>query len=321
MSTAASGTGQRAPVASPSDTLWWTLLIEAGRKGAGDEIVRHLVGPLSAQARTWGSSRFGFVRNFDSENPQARLHLRAPGEVVDRVWKFAHAVAEECPPQVGAVGLTELQSLVYPPRQGQPVPEALETVFARYGGEEGVRLVAEVSELASDLAIWAVNRFPAGKAREPLAALLLFDACHSMMWGSRSARWPDRRTVSWDYYWDAHLHACTSGLGGRAERGRRVMRDQTLPGISSVHRTMAALASEPSVDVWRKRWVRAIDLYLFRADKQRVSRSAYQMVLTESMLLCNRMGISLHQEAVLGFHAQAWSKDLEKAGAGLSGPA
>lgn len=315
MSTAAlSGTGQRASVASPCDTLWWTLLIESGRKGAGDEVVRRLVGPLSAQARTWGSSRFGFVRNFDSENPQVRLHLRAPREVVDRVWKFAHAVAEERAPQAGPVELTELQSLVYPPKHGQPVPEALETVFARYGGEEGLQLVAEVSELASDLAIWAVNRFPAGKTREPLAALLLFDACHSMMWGTRSARWPDRRTVSWDYYWDAHLHACTSALGNRAERGRQTMGDRTLPGTRSAHRSMAALVSEPSVEMWRKRWVRAIDMYLFRADKQRVSRGAHQMVLTESMLLCNRMGISLQQEAVLGFHAQAWSKDLEKAG-------
>ncbi len=310
--------GSAAP--ARGDILWWTLTIQAEDKAAGDEIVRHLVAPLSVQARAWGSHRFGFARNFDSEHPQVRFHLRAHAGIVDRVWKFAHALADECALQLGAVELAELQSLIYPPKPGQPMPEAMEAVFAQYGGMEGMQLVAEVSELASDLAIWSVNRFPVRKTRESLAALLLFDACHAMMWGPRSARWADRRTVSWDYYWDTHLNTCTSALGNRAEQARRVLTDQTVPGIASAHRMMAALLSEPSVNVWRKRWVRTIDMYLFRADKKRVSRSAQQMVLTESMLLCNRMGFSLREEAVLGFYARAWSGDLETALAGRKPP-
>ena len=307
------------PAQEPADTslgetLWWTLTIQAEGQHAGDEIVRHLVAPLSAQARAWGSYRFGFARNFDSANPQVRFHLRANTEVVDGVWKFAHAVAEECALQLGAVELVELRSLIYPPKSGEPLPEAIEALFAQYGGMEGTQLMAEVCELASDLAIWSVNRFPAGKTREALAALLLFDACHSMMWGPRSGRWADRRTVSWDYYWDAHLHACTSALGSRAEQARRALADQSIPHIASVHRMMAAVLSEPAVDVWRKRWVRSIDMYLFRADKKRVSRSAQQMVLTESLLLCNRMGFTLQEEAALGFYARAWNRDLENAG-------
>ncbi|MER2134493.1 MAG: lantibiotic dehydratase C-terminal domain-containing protein [Arthrobacter sp.] len=304
--------GESAP--SSNAALWWVLTIGAERKGTSDDIVRQVVAPLSGQARTWGSHRFGFVRNFDSANPQVRFHLRAHTEVVDRVWKFAHAVAEKCTPQLGAVELAEQQSLVYPPKPGQPMPEAMEAVFATYGGLEGMQLVAEVSELTSDLAIWSVNRFPAGEAREALAALLLFDACHSMMWGPRSARWADRRTVSWDYYWDTHLHTCTSSLGNRAGQARRTLEDQTVPRIAPAHRRMAALVSEPSVDVWRKRWARAIDMYLFRADKKRVSRSAQQIVLKESMFLCNRMGVSLREEATLGFYARAWNRDLEKSG-------
>lgn len=304
---------------SHGDILWWTLTIEAERKGAGDEMVRYLVAPLSAQARAWGSYRFGFARNFDSEKPQVRFHLRAHAGVVDRVWKFAHALAEECEAQLGAVALTELQSLIYPPKPGQPMPEAMEAVFAQYGGMEGMQLVAEVSELASDLAIWSVNRFPTGKTRESLAALLLFDACHSMMWGPRSARWRDRRIVSWDYYWDTHLNTCTSSFGARAEQMRRTLRDQSGPRIVPAHRRMAALLAEPSVDVWRKRWVRAVDMYLFRADKKRISRSAQQMVLTESMLLGNRMGFSLREEAVLGIYARAWNRGMETSGADPAG--
>lgn len=306
------------PAQEPADTslgetLWWTMTIQAEGRHAGDEIVRHLVAPLGAQARAWGSYRFGFARNFDTENPQVRFHLRAHTEVVDRVWKFAHALAEEGIPQLGGVELAELQILTYPPKPGQQMPEAMEAVFAQYGGQEGLQLVAEVSELASDLAIWSVNRFPAGKTRKTLAALLLFDACDSMMWGPRSARWADRRTVSWDYYWETHLHTCTAALGNGAGQARRTLADQAVPRIASAHRLMAALTSEPSVDVWRKRWARAIDMYLFRADKKRVSRSAQQMVLTESMFLCNRLGVTLREEATLGFYARAWNRELEKA--------
>ncbi|WP_325790718.1 lantibiotic dehydratase C-terminal domain-containing protein [Arthrobacter koreensis] len=293
------------------EILWWTLTIEAERKGSCDDVVRHMVAPLSAQARAWGSYRFGFARNFDSEKPQVRFHLRAHAGAVDRVWKFAHALAEERGAQLGAVTLTELQSLVYPPKPGRPIPAAMEAVFAQYGGMEGMQLVAEVSELASDLAIWSVNRFPARKTRESLAALLLFDAAHSMMWGPRSARWADRRTVSWDYYWNTHLNTCSSSFGARAEQARRTMRDQTGQRLTGAHRKMAVLQAEPSVDVWRKRWARAVDMYLFRADKKRISRSAQQMVLAESMLLCNRMGFSPREEAVLGFYAQAWSSGRE----------
>lgn len=75
---------------------------------------------------------------------------------------------------------------------------------------------------------------------------------------------------------------------------------------------MAAVASEPSVDTWRKRWVRAIDTYLYRSDKARISRSAQHLTAYQSRQLLNRLGISLRDEAALGLYARAWSKEREE---------
>ena len=108
-------------------------------------------------------------------------------------------------------------------------------------------------------------------------------------------------------------------VGSRfGRRRRRWVPLWSIPGRAALRR-MAALLAEPSVDVWRKRWVRAVDMYLFRADKKRISRSAQQMVLTESMLLCNRMGFSLREEAVLGIYARAWNRGMETSGADPAG--
>ena len=277
----------------------------------GDEIVRHIAVPLSAQARSWGTYRFGFSRNLASEAPAVHLHLCATVETVERVWKFAHALADEHLAGLGEVRLSRTSDIVYPPRPDEPAAELMEATFARFGGPEGLKLVAEVSELSADLAMWAVNRFPRPSMRATLAALLLFDTGHAMMRGPRSAGWPDRRATSWDYYWNTHLHACTASFGSRTEQARQAMMARMAPRIMPAHRVMAALASEPSVDLWRRRWSAAIDLYLYRAYKQRVSRSAQQLALAASGLLLNRLGIPLRTEASLGLYARAWSKETE----------
>nr|WP_231712762.1 aldolase/citrate lyase family protein [Arthrobacter sp. zg-Y820] len=73
----------------------------------------------------------------------------------------------------------------------------------------------------------------------------------------------------------------------------------------------AALASGPAVDIWRKLWAPAIDDYLYRADKQRLSRSAQQLVTGASQLALNRLGFSFREQAALGLYARAWSMDIE----------
>lgn len=185
-------------------------------------------------------------------------------------------------------------------------------MLSRYGGTEGIQLMGEVAELGSELTIWAVNRFPTGSMRSALGALLLFDTCHSMMRGARSSVWGDRRTVSWDFYWDHYLGGCVESVGLNVEQSRRKLTDRVSPQIAGAHRIMVALASEPSVDSWRKRWVHGIDTYLYRADRARISRSAQQLAMTQSRQLLNRLGITLWDEAALSLYARAWSKDLEQ---------
>ena len=91
----------------------------------------------------------------------------------------------------------------------------------------------------------------------------------------------------------------------------RSLTSQLAPRILPAHRLMAATASEPAVDNWRKRWSRAIDTYLYRADKVRASRSAQQLTVYQSRLMLNRLGVSVRDEAGLGLYARAWSKERE----------
>lgn len=280
-------------------------------KDVGDGIVRHIIAPLSSQARSWGGHRFNFSRSLETSPSEVHLHLLAADHVVERVWKFAHALVDENRAKVGAVKLSQSEDIAYPPRPDEPLPEVMEAALARFGGPEGLKLAGEVAEVSFDLALWAVNRFPNRRMRSTLAALLLFDTSQALMRGPRSALWPDRRIVSWDYYWDAHFRFCTASFGSRAEQVRRSIRAQMPSGIMPAHRMMAALASESSVEIWRNRWAETIDVYLYRADKQRTSRGAQQLAKAASKLLLNRMGIPLREEAALGLYARAWSKDLE----------
>ncbi|MDN3903310.1 lantibiotic dehydratase C-terminal domain-containing protein [Arthrobacter sp. YD2] len=295
-----------------SDAILWSILtIEPDRDDVGDDIVRHIIAPLSSQLRAGEGGRFRFSRSLESDRYAVHLHLNAPERVIERVWKFAHALADENVCTVGALKLSHSPGVIYPPPSGEPVPELLEAPLARFGGFKGLELLAEISEVSSDLALWAVDRFPSLKMRSMVAALLLFDTAHAMMRGPRSAVWADRRTTSWEYFWNAHLHACTGSLGPHSAQVRSAMIAQMAPRVVPVHRIMAALAAEPAVEIWRKRWARAVDEYLYRADKQRISRSAQQLATRASQLSLNRLGFSLRDQAVLGLYARAWSKDIE----------
>nr|WP_237686504.1 lantibiotic dehydratase C-terminal domain-containing protein [Arthrobacter jiangjiafuii] len=287
------------------------LTVEPERRDAGDEIVRRIVAPLISRTRTGEECRFGFNRRVESAHPAVHLHLRAPEDVVKGLWKSVYALADESAATLGAVKISQWPDISYPPRSGEPVHQVMETAFSRFGGPKGLELVAGISELSSDLALWAVNRFPGPNTRSMLAALLLFDTGHAMMRGPRSAVWPDRRTISWDYYWNVHLHTCKGPSASQSEPARRAMMDQMAPRVMPAHRVMAALATEPAVDLWRKRWVRAIDEYLYRADKQRISRSAQQLAMGASQLTLNRLGFPLREQGVFGLYARAWSKDIE----------
>ncbi|UWX96909.1 hypothetical protein N2K95_14945 [Arthrobacter zhaoxinii] len=295
----------------PSTTLWSILTIEPERKNVGDDIIRHVVAPLSSQLRAGEGGRFRLSRSPESDRHAVLLHLLATDDVAKRLWKFAHALADENVATLGTVKISHSPGLVYPPPPGAPVPEVVEAAFARFGGPKGLDLATEIGEVSMDLTLWAVNRFPSLNTRSMLAALLLFDAGHAMMRGPRSAVWPDRRTTSWDFYWNAHLHACTGSFGPHAAQARRAMRTRIAPRVMPAHRVMAALASEPAVDIWRKRWARAMDEYLYRADKQRVSRSAQQLAMGASQHALNGLGFALREQAALGLYARAWSKDIE----------
>jgi hypothetical protein len=57
---------------------------------------------------------------------------------------------------------------------------------------------------------------------------------------------------------------------------------------------------------WRRRWFRALDSYLYRADKVRVSRSAQHLTVYQAHMTLNRLGFVAREEAALGLYARTW---------------
>lgn len=294
------------------EIVWWTLTLQPERKDFCDAVVGHVVTPLAAQARMWGAERWSYTRSLDSAAPAVRVNVLASTSVVERLQPFARALVDRSVEQLGGLETTEQSAAPVPTRWGtEPVSAQFEFALAKYGGVEGLALAADVCELSSDLAAWALIRFPGINSRSSLAALLLFDSCHAMMCGPKSSAWPDRRGISWDFFWDSHLRSCTGSLGPQAARVRRELITRLAPRIFPAHRLMAATASEPAVQNWRRRWTRAVDGYLYRADKQRVSRSAQHLTMVQSRQLMNRLGLPLRDEAALGLYARSWSLDRE----------
>ncbi|MFJ7749978.1 lantibiotic dehydratase C-terminal domain-containing protein [Arthrobacter sp. NPDC097144] len=291
---------------------WWSLTIQPTGKDVCDAIIGDVVTPLAAQARSWGAQRWFHTRCMDPVHPFIQVRILGAPRVLDRLQSLMRALVDQAVPHLGELQTSEYREEPIPTRwESGPVSPRAESDLAKYGGADGLALAEEVFELSSDLAAWATSRFPKANSRSSLAALLLFDASYAMMRGPRSPVWADRRAISWDYYWDSHLRSCTAASGPQAAHMRNALTSQLAPRILPAHRLMAATASEPAVDNWRKRWSRAIDTYLYRADKVRASRSAQQLTVYQSRLMLNRLGISVRDEAGLGLYARSWSKERE----------
>ncbi|WP_372434171.1 lantibiotic dehydratase C-terminal domain-containing protein [Arthrobacter sunyaminii] len=292
-------------------TGWWVLTVQPARAEVCDAVVRHVVTPLITQARTWGAERSFYLRHLDATEPSVQVHFLVRGEIAGRLKRFAQALALQSSPQLGELHLSEKHRGEYPPPQGGPATPHIEAVMASFGGIKGIALTCEVAELSSELAAWGLGRFAAAGTRSAFAALLLHDTAYAMMRGPRSALWPDRRALSWDYYWTRHLRSCTESFGPQAERARQALTLRTATQVVPALSIMSAIASEPSVDNCRKRWSRAVDSYLYQADKARISRSAEFLTIYQSRRLLNRFGITPPEEAALGLYSQAWTQDHE----------
>ncbi|MCC9144378.1 MULTISPECIES: lantibiotic dehydratase C-terminal domain-containing protein [unclassified Arthrobacter] len=300
--------------ASPPSThlLWWNLTVDAGTFDLADRIISDLVTPLVAQARLWGTKRWFYTRRMQPSNAQLRLRILAPSETLDRLKSLLGALQEQSGDPVRSLAAVhEFNEPVLDRTVGTDalLPSA-EADLARYGGVEGLALAEEVFELSSDLCLWATARFGKAQNRSALASLLLFDSAYAMMKGPRASTWPDRRRVSWEYYWDSHLHSCTAS-DPRAAGVQKATGAQAQAQLMPVHRLMMATASESAVMNWRRRWLRTIDTYLYRADKAGASRSAQHLTVYQAHGLLNRLGFTLRQEALIGVYARNWSREKE----------
>ncbi|MCC9197237.1 lantibiotic dehydratase C-terminal domain-containing protein [Arthrobacter sp. zg-Y820] len=300
-----------------STAQWWTLSFYTGGFDVADGIIGELVTPLAAQAQAKGARRWYYTRCMEPANAHVRLRILAEPEVLERLKFLLAALRDQAS---GVIGHLEVTHEYSEPATDRPNPGGteqqnlrMEADLAKYGGVEGLALAEEVFELSSDLGAWATARFPKVQNRWALGSLLLFDSARAMMKGPRSASWPDRRRISWDYYWDSHLRSCTSGFGSRAASVRQAMTVQVAAKVMPTQRLMAATAAESAVENWRRRWFRTIDTYLYRADKARLSRSAQHLTVYQAHMLLNRLGLSLREEAALGLYARSWSVEREAA--------
>ena len=294
---------------------WWTLSFYTGGFDVADGIIGELVTPLAVQAQAQGAQRWYYTRCMDPANAHVRMWILGEPEIFDRLQCLLGALRLQA---TGVIGHLEVVQQISEPatdRMGsagmEPQNPRLEADLAKYGGIEGLALAEEVFEFSSELTAWATARFPKVQNRWAFGSLLLFDSARSMMKGPRSASWPDRRRISWDYYWDSHLRSCTAGFGSRSAGVRQAMTEQMAAKVAPTHRLMAATAAENAVENWRRRWSRTIDTYLYRADKVRLSRSAQHLTVYQAHMLLNRLGLSLREEAALGLYARSWSTELE----------
>lgn len=297
---------------------WWHLSTHAGGSDVADGIIGDLVTPLAAQAQVLRAGRWFYTRSVEpSSSVQVRLHILAPPTTIERLQTVHQVLLKRSDGALSA--LPSRQSVSTPAASGyylRGIEEAdpqLEAELFKYGGVEGLQLAEEVFELSSELAAWGTQRFGRMHSRSAFAALVLFDSARSMMKGSRSASWADRRRISWDYYWDSHLKTCTPDLGPRGAAVREAMTNQVNAKVPAFQSLMAATAAESAVHNWRRRWCRSIDTYLYRADKARVSRSARHLTVHQAHMTLNRLGFSAREEAVLGLYARTWSVDRERA--------
>ncbi|MCQ1955917.1 hypothetical protein NNX39_05270 [Arthrobacter sp. zg-Y826] len=307
---------QPAAVRTPSrpspHLTWWNLTVDAGGFELADRIIGELVTPLVAQARLCGTKRWFYTRRMQPSNAQVRLRVLAPAETLDRLQSLLGALQEQSGDPVRGLAVEhEFSEPVLDRTIGtDPLLPSVEADVARYGGVDGLALAEEVFELSSDLCLWATARFAKAQNRSALASLLLFDSAYAMMKGPRASTWPDRRRVSWEYYWDSHLHSCTAS-DPRAAGVQKATGAQAQAQLMPVHRLMMATASEPAVTNWRRRWLRTIDTYLYRADKAGASRSAQHLTVYQAHGLLNRLGFTLRQEALIGVYARTWSREKE----------
>ncbi|MBG6179289.1 lantibiotic dehydratase C-terminal domain-containing protein [Arthrobacter sp. CAN_A1] len=317
-----------------SSAQWWHLSIFTGGFDVADGIIEDLVTPLAAQAQLLGTGRWFFTRCGEPTVAQIRLHVLASPAVIVSLQDFLKTLRRKTqgaePVNQDSGSLAQL-SLTHPtlaeltvreqlslPFNGSvsTIPETdtgrqLEADLVKYGGVEGLQLAEEIFELSSELAAWASRRFPKMHNRSAFGALILFDSARSMMKGPRSASWPDRRRISWDFYWDSHLRSCTAELGPRAAGVREALTTQVGARIPAFHGLMAATAAESAAQNWRRRWSRAVDNYLYRADRARISRSAQHLTVYQAHMTLNRLGFTAREEAVLGLYARSWSIERE----------
>lgn len=319
---------------------WWHLSVFTGGFDVADGIIGDLVTPLAAQAQKLGASRWFFTRCEEPAGAHVQLHVLACPAVTVQLQSFLSALqhggmpgADRCQSHAQELGpvpghhetspagiLSELRVRQHFSRPAGNFPSQaaaidveprLEAELVKYGGVDGLQLAEEVFELSSELAAWATKRFPKMQSRSAFGALILFDSARAMMKGPRSAGWPDRRRISWDFYWDSHLRTCTADLGPRAGGVRDALSAQVAARVPAFHGLMAATASESAAQNWRRRYARAIDHYLYRADKMRVSRSAQHLTVYQAHMTLNRLGFTAREEGVLGLYARSWSIERE----------
>ncbi|NJC24059.1 hypothetical protein BJ994_003135 [Arthrobacter pigmenti] len=295
---------------------WWHLSTQAGGFDVADGIIGDLVTPLAAQAQVLRAGRWFYSRCMEPSAVQVRLHILAQPGTIERLQTFHQALVKRS--NLDLASLPSHQHCSPPAGSGyylrgmEDSDPQLEAELFKYGGVEGLQLAEEVFELSSELAAWGTQRFAKMHNRSAFASLILFDSARSMMKGPRSASWPDRRRISWDYYWDSHLKTCTPDLGPRGASVREAMMTQVNAKVPGFHGLMSATAAESAVHNWRRRWFRALDTYLYRADKARVSRSAQHLTVHQAHMTLNRLGFTPREEAVLGLYARTWTVDRER---------
>lgn len=287
------------------------LTTQLPNQAATDRACTLILTPLVAQARTWNSQRWYFSRRPAKGGILLETRFSGAADSGRRITSFLAALRQQSEEELGLLP-TEVSTRRHTSAGSSPDSGSEDSLqLYRLGGEQGLNLAEELFELSSDLTLWAVSRFATAQTRRALLALLMYDAADAMMRGPRSAAWADRRRVSWDFFWDAHLDTTLGRIGRSGGHSNRSFHRQVSTLLHREHAVMRAAAAEQSVHNWRRKWLRGVDNYLYRADKAGVSRCAQQLTLHQIHEMAARFGMDAQSESQAGIQSRHWKAPQE----------
>lgn len=296
---------------------WWFSCLYTGGMHTADQVIVGVLPPLLADARRAGATRWFYIRYFDDRGAHIRLRVFGPTACLNRLVRLADEMGQHIETIVarssGAnVELVEGAYAALSSASDAQIgiyPAVYEPETLKYGGIEAMEFAEQLFEFSSELALWGVQHYDKGEQRDSLATLLLADTAGALLLGNGTNSWTQRKALGWNRFWSTHTR-WWSGADYDGGRLRTQLRQRAALDREEMFERMRDTADNPEVEVWRRRWVGAVEEYLTSVEVLNLNRTPQHLAFHHNHMLMNRLGYMPREEALLGLHARAWISEV-----------